>query len=312
MSKPQRPIAGLRGPSRLLWMLLATLPLHGIALAAEPARVLIVVGPSKHPPGTHEVPAGGRLLKHCLEHMENVRPVRVDLVEGWPRDQSLRGAAATVVFLGDTFPLERLPDSRRSLAELEAMMKRGCGIVCLHYATGLRADDVAADGDHPLLRWMGGYFATGCKHHQSIARVYPSATISFATPLHPVSRGWREYALPDEPYINNYFGPHANQPAAKVVVLATSMLPPESPKRETVAWGVERADGGRGFGLVMLHFFKNWAHDDLRRLVLNGIVWTARLEVPAEGVKSSLPKLASFHPESVEPVAPRPKTAKPK
>jgi hypothetical protein len=29
------------------------------------------------------------------------------------------------------------------------------------------------------------------------------------------------------------------------------MLPPESPKRETVAWCVERSDSGRGFGIVM-------------------------------------------------------------
>lgn len=37
--------------------------------AAEPTRVLIVVGPSNHPPGTHEVAAGGRLMQHCLQNM---------------------------------------------------------------------------------------------------------------------------------------------------------------------------------------------------------------------------------------------------
>ena len=29
-------------------------------------RMLIVVGPSNHPPGSHEVAAGGRLMKYCL------------------------------------------------------------------------------------------------------------------------------------------------------------------------------------------------------------------------------------------------------
>ena len=137
-------------------MLLIALALLPCGWAAEPARVLVVVGPSKHPPGTHEVAAGGRLLQHCLENMANLPGVRADLMTNWPPDMVLRDTASTVVFIGDTFPPHRFPDPRRNLAELELMMKRGCGIVCVHYATGLRAEDVAEDGEHPLLHWMGG------------------------------------------------------------------------------------------------------------------------------------------------------------
>src|ERR1041384_2418785 len=140
--------------------------------AAAPARILIVVGPTDHPPGSHEVAAGGRLMKHCLEHMANVPDVKVDLFNEWPRDNAILDAASTVVFIGDTFPPQRLPDSAATLATLGTMMARGCGIVCVHYATGLRAEDVAPDGEHPLLHWMGGYFATRCVHHQSIAKIY--------------------------------------------------------------------------------------------------------------------------------------------
>jgi type 1 glutamine amidotransferase len=180
------------------------------------------------------------------------------------------------------------------------MMQRGCGIVCIHYATGLRKDDVAPDGEHPLLHWMGGYFATGCAHHKSVARIFPAATITPAAAAHPINRGWNEFTLDDEPYINNYFGKDNNQPAANVTVLATSMLPPEAPRPEAVAWCVQRADQGRGFGIVMPHYFRNWADADLRRLILNGIVWTARRDVPAEGVRSTLPDLATFAPEAVK------------
>jgi hypothetical protein len=191
------------------------------------------------------------------------------------------------------------------------MMKRGCGIVCVHYATGLRAEDVAPDGEHPLLHWMGGYFATRCQHHQSVAKIYPAATISPTAPGHPVSRGWREFTLHDEPYINNYFGPDGNRPAPNVITFATSQLPPEAPKREIVAWGIDRPDGGRGFGIVMPHFYRNWRDDDLRRFIFNGIVWTAGLEVPAGGVQTARPDLASFAPASVEPLPPKAKkTAK--
>jgi hypothetical protein len=88
------------------------------------------------------------------------------------------------------------------------------------------------------------------------------------------------------------------------------MLPPEAPKRETVAWCIERPDNGRGFGIVMPHFYKNWRNEDLRRFILNGILWSAKLEVPAEGVNTTAPDLGSFQPVSVEYVPPPPKKAK--
>ncbi|HEX4132426.1 MAG TPA: ThuA domain-containing protein [Pirellulales bacterium] len=276
------------------------------AAAAEPATptgpVLIVVGPSTHPPGTHEVAAGARLMKHCVEHAENLPGMRAEVSEGWPTDDRLLDDAATIVFTGDIFPPARLPNKDATMARLGRMMDRGCGIVCVHYATGLGANDVPEDGQHPLLDWMGGYFATHCKHHQSVAKVF-DATISPAEGDHPVLRGWKTFSLRDEPYYNNYFGSGGMKPG--VVALATSMLPPDAPKREVVAWSVTRSDGGRGMGIVMPHFFKSWRNDDLRRSIMNGIVWTAGREVPNEGVQTTLPDLTAFEPGSIEP-QPRP------
>lgn len=280
--------------------------------AAVPTRILVVVGPTDHPPGTHEVAAGGRLLKHCLENMANLPGVKVDLFSEWPRDAAVRAAASTVVFIGDTFPPNRLPNAAQNLAELGVMMARGCGIVCVHYATGLLGEDVKPDGDHPLLHWMGGYFAhKTCQHHVSIAKIFPAATITPAAAQHPIWRGCREFTLHDEPYINNYLGPSGQRLATPTTVLATSMLPPQAPKSEAVSWCIERPDTGRGFAVVMPHFYRNWKLDDLRRYILNGIVWTAKLEVPAGGVQTTLPDLSSFAPASVEPVprAPNSKAA---
>ena len=285
---------------RLLQTAAAVPLLASRSRAAEP-RVLVVVGPTNHKPGSHEVAAGGRLVAHALEHMRNTPAMPADVVYEWP-GKELRDRASTVVFIGDTFPANRLPNPERNLADLSEMMGRGCGIACLHYATGLLGEDVTEEGDHPLLRWLGGYFANrSCPHHESIAKIYEQATIEPAAPRHPVSRGWKPFTLHDEPYINNYFGPNGNRPAANVTPLAVSMLPPDQPKRETVAWGVERPDGGRGFGIVMPHFYKNWGNDDLRRFILNGIVWTARVEAPAAGVETDPPDLSLFEPEALEP-----------
>ena len=280
----------------------------GTAAAAEPAaRVLVVVGPSTHYPGSHEVGAGGRLIAWCAEHASNVPGISAEVSTGWPTDAAVRERASTVVFIGDTFPPARLPETDKIMGELGVMMNRGCGIVCVHYATGLRGEDVPADGDHELLRWMGGYFATGkSTHHKSIARIF-DATIEPGETGHPVCRGWRSFTVNDEPYYNNYFGP--NGVVEGVSTLATSLLPPEKPKREVVAWGIQRKDGGRGVGVVVPHFYKNWTNDDLRRLVMNAVVWTAGLDVPADGVVTPVPHLEAFDPESIEP-KPRPKPAK--
>ncbi|MCZ6672000.1 MAG: ThuA domain-containing protein, partial [Verrucomicrobia bacterium] len=209
-------------------------------------------------------------------------------------------AYATVVFIGDNFPGERLPNSETAMEQLTTMMARGCGIVCVHYGVGLLDEDVERGGDHPLLHWMGGYFASRCEHHRSTAKIYEAAIIEAADPEHPVSRGWDTLTLHDEPYSNIYFGPDKNQLLPGAFALATSMLPPENPKQEIVAWGIERPDTGRGLGVTLPHFYRNWQLEDLRRFILNGIVWTAKREVPEEGVKSTLPDLETFDPESVE------------
>lgn len=264
-------------------------------------RVLVLIGPSNHPPGTHEVAAGGRLLAECLNGADGLR-IEATASTGWPEDSELLGEIDSVVMIGDTFPPHRMPDSERILGQLGQMMDRGCGLVCVHYATGLLGQDVAEDGDHPLLRWIGGYFANrSCPHHESIAKIFAAAEIRPAESDHPILNGWSAFTVHDEPYIRNYFGKDDNRPGDGVTVLATSMLPPESPQREAVAWCVERPDGGRGVGVVMPHFYENWENDDLRRLILNGVAWSAGVDPPPEGVSSERPDLDAFGAEAVRP-----------
>ncbi|MGL4462123.1 MAG: ThuA domain-containing protein [Planctomycetia bacterium] len=274
----------------------------GSAAAADPTdavtEILIVVGPSHHGPGTHEVAANGRLVQHCLENCAAVPGVKCHLHFDWPADQELLKRAASVVFFGDFFPPARMPGKEKIMADLAAMMNRGAGIVCVHFATGLGAADMPAQGDHPLLHWMGGYFAHECKHHNSHAEVF-NAEITPADGDHPVLRGWSTYTFDDEPYYNNYFGP--NGPASNVVAVATTMAPTEPPTKHVVSWCIERKDGGRGAAVVMPHYYRNWKIDDLRTSILNAVVWTAKREVPKDGVKVDVPDLAAFKPASVEP-----------
>ena len=60
---------------------------------------------------------------------------------------------------------------------------------------------------------------------------------------------------------------------------------PGEKQPQTVAWAVERADGGRGFGFCGGHFHSNWGILDFRRMVVNAILWTAKVNVPSSGAK---------------------------
>jgi peptidyl-prolyl cis-trans isomerase A (cyclophilin A) len=55
-------------------------------------------------------------------------------------------------------------------------------------------------------------------------------------------------------------------------------------KPETVGWTWERPGGGRAFGFSGLHFHRNWAREEYRRLVTQGVLWTVGLPIPAEGL----------------------------
>ena len=62
-----------------------------------------------------------------------------------------------------------------------------------------------------------------------------------------------------------------------------------------MAWAFVRGDGkGRGFGFTGAHYHSNWANDNSRKVVLNAIVWTAKLEVPENGIESKTPTEAEL------------------
>jgi len=78
-------------------------------------------------------------------------------------------------------------------------------------------------------------------------------------------------------------------------------FPPDNPTTEIVAWAIERPDGGRGAGITMPHFYRNWERPELRKFLFNTIAWTAGLNIPKNGVETAAPDLASFNPVSIDP-----------
>ena len=258
--------------------------------AAEPAKIVLVAGRPSHGPGDHEFNAGIKLLANCLKGVEGVEPVVV--TGGWPEDESVFKGAKSLVFFMDGGGGHPMIQKDR-LQALQALMDQGVGLVCMHYAVEVPK---GKPGDK-FLDWIGGYYETGFSTNPHwVADVK-------ALPDHPTTRGVKPFHIRDEWYFNIRFRPEMKG-ITPIIVAAPddttregASSAPRGPnarivadkgRPEVLAWAVERPDGGRGVGFTGGHTHKNWGNDDFRTLVLNAIVWSAKLPVPSDGVKSAV------------------------
>ena len=258
---------------------------------SDRTRIVFVAGPPSHAPGAHEHSAGCLLLAKLLN--ENVDSVETAVHEnGWPENSSVfEGADAIVLYCdgGEGHPI------RDHLEHVDSLMKEGVGLACLHYAV-MPPEGAAEDY---FLDWIGGYYQV----NWSVNPHWDAELKSF--PEHPVTRGVRPFTMNDEWYYHMRFregmagvapvmsalppassleredGPHSGNPHVRRAVAAGEL--------QHLAWAAERADGGRGFGFTGGHFHDNWAHEELRRFILNAILWTAKLEVPEGGLTTPTP-----------------------
>ena len=53
-------------------------------------------------------------------------------------------------------------------------------------------------------------------------------------------------------------------------------------------WTFTRADGGRGLGFTGGHTHAHWGDVNQRRILLNGLLWLAKVDVPAKGVVDNI------------------------
>jgi hypothetical protein len=68
---------------------------------------------------------------------------------------------------------------------------------------------------------------------------------------------------------------------------------PKTPKARLdddaiVSWAFEREGGGRSFAFTGGHLHASLAEEGYRRFLVNGILWSARIEIPAAGAPVAL------------------------
>jgi len=120
-------------------------------------------------------------------------------------------------------------------------------------------------------------------------------TVLFKPAAHPIGNGVGEFMLTDEFYPTVRFLGGGK----KVTPILTGTLHPQfrddkplliaGAEDHVVAWAFERDDSGRAFTFTGLHYLVGLDNPALRKLVLNAIFWTAKIEVPKDGVQTTAP-----------------------
>ena len=257
---------------------------------AGKTKIAMVAGSPSHKPGAHEHSPGCLLLADLLnKHTDNVEAV---VYQGWPEaPNAFEGAAAVVIYSDGGARHLIIPH----LDQVAGLMKRGVGLALMHYAVEVPQGE---PGDC-FLDWVGGYFEMNWS-------VNPHWVAEFTSyPEHPVTQGLNPFSMEDEWYFHMRFRENMKgvTPLLSAIAPESTMQRPDGPhsgnphvrkavankEPQHLAWCVEREDGGHGFGFTGGHFHNEWAHDDLRKLILNAIVWTAKLEVPGGGVSTPTP-----------------------
>jgi hypothetical protein len=252
-------------------------PLEVDAPRAGMTKIVLLAGGPSSKAMAHEYFAGCALLLEWLKEQPNVWPV---LARGWPADDRILEGARCIVYFGDGGGKQPFLEPAR-WAALQRLRDRGAGLVLLHQAMDFPA---GPQGDE-IKEWLGAVFRSdiGCRGHWDMEFT--------SIPRHEITRGMTPFAAPGDGWLYNlHFAPGATP-------LLTGLVPEKSrttadakrhPGRaETIAWSYENPRGTRGFGFTGADLHLSWSFPSQRKLVLNGILWAAKLPIPVDGAAHS-------------------------
>ncbi len=242
-------------------------------------KIVILAGGPSSKTMAHEYFAGCALLMDWLKQQPGVWPV---MVRDWPANERVLEGTKCVVYFGDGGGKQPFAEPKR-WAAFSKLMDSGAGLVLLHQAM-----DFPAGPDGAKIKgWLGGVFHgdIGSRGHWDM---------EFKTiPAHEVTRGVKPFAAPADGWLYNmHFADKGVVPLLVGAVPDKSRSTADAKKHngrdEVIAWAYTRPNGGRAFSFTGADLHKSWEYPSQRTLVLNGILWSARLPVPADGVRVAL------------------------
>jgi sugar phosphate isomerase/epimerase/type 1 glutamine amidotransferase len=239
-------------------------------------KIVFVGGVDTHGPGAHDHKAGAAFLKTAIDKAKNISEMNIETVlyqDALPDDLSELDDADAVILMWEGWHKHLFNvNTPEVMAKFSELMKRGVGLMSMHAATAV-GDEVEQD----YLSWAGG----NKKKNYSVHPMQEELKAHLVSPKHPIARGVGELRFDYEEF---YYKILFNKSGGRITpILKTS--PDAGPADDqTIAWAFERKTGGRTFNCTGPHFHKTFQNDDFRKLLLNAILWVAKLDPPMEGV----------------------------
>jgi type 1 glutamine amidotransferase len=242
------------------------------------AKIVLIAGDAgvNHAPGDHEHFAGCALFYRMLKQTPGVAPVMVR--DGWPKnpEATFKNARAVVFYMDGVGKQTTIAHA----AEVDKLAAAGVGIVHVHQVIDYPPDFVSH-----AVQWLGGAYPPkgGLRGH------WDATYDTF--PDHPVTRGVQPFHLVNEGFIYKLSWVDGMKGVTPIVRCKNPKEKPGvtvSENDQIVIWAYERPDGGRSFVNTGGHAHANWGQERFRRLMINGILWAAKVDVPAGGAKVDL------------------------
>ena len=100
---------------------------------------------------------------------------------------------------------------------------------------------------------------------------------------HPVSRGVTPFKIDDGWLFKLKFVPAMQGVTPLLRTVSPKAASQELSDDTIVAWLYNRPNGGRSFTFTGTHLHSSLAEEGYRRLLVNSILWTAKVEIPTAG-----------------------------
>jgi hypothetical protein len=262
--------------------------------------------------GRHEVAKDLLVLQDCINKAYNIKGVKIvtkfidarsalDVDDIKDADAIIVESSSATSSQKRTHPIfPPLPPGQKKydqqtldyLSKLDALHKAGMGIMILHWGIAINNEQNPTARDY-YLSWFG---QTAMEGYTQNPLGYWVVTPIESAKKHPILSGVHRWIYKDEIFSRLVVNP--GDP------YRTDLLVGESPETNQSEFGSPKGvisprgiasayEKGKERGILWggMDFHSALLNDDYRRFLLNAIVWTAGIDVPKGGVKSTATQL---------------------
>jgi len=288
-------------------LLLGTFFINVRAQSVPTKVIYFLSGPKDHAgpegSGRHETRRDLLVLQHCIDSISNVKDVKIVTKFLYSRTAldiaDLKDVAAVIVECSaegsskdranPLFPPSG--DNTRTydkatlayLAQVDSLHKAGMGIMILHW--GITTTNQKATQYH--MSWFGEISASGYTHNPL---GYWSVMPIQASKNHPILRGVGPWNYKDEIFSRLVVNPADPYRTDLLTGVAEKSNQGAVAEPLGIASAYEK-NGARGILWGGMDYHSALLNDNYRRFVLNAILWTAGIDVPKDGAKSTAKQL---------------------